>query len=357
MTSGPGSRLYKLETTTSPEALRTRIAAIRSASLPVARIPRPTLWARQDRMFRGTGVVHYLILDAGGCRWALESGGCSMCGYVNDTCRRPVSDAEMASQLARFLKTMPGSKGPYGLRIFTSGSSLDDREIGPKAWEMVFEGLRSLSGLSELTVESRPQHVTEEKVASLVESIPGVEVEVAMGLETSSDWIREACIGKGFAFEEFVGACRAARSCGARTKAYVLLKPPFLSEFDSGCDSVQTVLDIRDLVDSVSLNACNVQKGTLVEELFRAGMYRPPWIWTVLEVLREARRSLEASKNVICDQVAFGTRRGPHNCKRCDRAATGMVSRFSLSQDPCHLEGLECACRGDWEEIYNYHFR
>jgi len=338
------------------QELRDRIAELRKPHLEARPTPRPSFWTRQDRMFHGKGVVHYAILDTGGCRWARDSGGCAMCGYVTDTCMRDVTPAEMADQVDRTVARIPRSKGPYGLRIFTSGSFFDGREFPPESRRYLLDQLSKLEGLAELTVESRPEHIDKEAVSMLRDGVPNAEVEVAIGLESSSDRVRDECIGKGFKFRQFERACECIRSEHTRTKAYVLLKPPFLSEFDAWYDAVRTAKDVSGRVDSVSLNSCNVQKGTLVEELFRAGAYRPAWIWTVLEVLREAKQVFAGERNVICDTVAFGTPRGPHNCRKCDDRATAMVRRFSLSQDVTALEGLECGCRGSWAKIYNYHF-
>ncbi len=307
-------------------------------------------------MFHDKGVVSYAILDTGGCRWATESGGCSMCGYVNDTCNRPVTKDEIIQQTDYIMGKIPCSNGPFALRIFTSGSFFDEREIGPESRQYVLNKLRQIKGLTELTVESRPEHVTRESVSLLVDGLPGVEVEVAIGLESSSDLVRNSCIGKGFTFEDFKRACDTIRSVGVRVKTYVLLKPPFLSEFDSSYDAEKTVEDVISLTDSVSVNACNIQKGTLVEELHRQGSYRPPWIWTVIEVLRKAHGAAGEGTNIICDTVAFGTVRGPHNCRRCDKKAAAMVRSFSLTQDPVCLEGLNCPCEGEWAKIYNYHY-
>lgn len=338
------------------QELRSRIAELRKPHLEARATPRPSFWTRQDRMFHGKGVVHYVILDTGGCHWAKGSGGCAMCGYVTDTCMREVTPAEMADQVEQVMTRIPRSKGPFGVKVFTSGSFFDERELSLESRGHLLDALSKLEGLAELTVESRPEHIDKEAVSMLQARLPKAEVEVAIGLESSSDRVRDECIGKGFTLRQFELACKLIRSEGARIKAYVLLKPPFLSEFDACYDAVRTIKDVSGSVDSVSLSACNVQKGTLVEELHRTDAYRPPWIWTVTEVLREAKQVFSGERNVICDTVAFGTPRGPHNCRKCDDRATAMVRRFSLSQDPAALEGLECRCRGEWAKIYNYHF-
>ncbi len=316
----------------------------------------PSFWSARDRMFHGPGVIYYAILDTGGCRWARETGGCSMCGYIADTCGREVEVEELKAQVDEMLAILPASKGPFGLKIFTSGSFFDTREVRGEARDYLIQELRGVSGLSELTVESRPEFIESSLVSGLVSGLPDLEIEVAMGLESSSDWVRKNCIGKGFTFERFRKKSIVVRNSGARVKTYLLVKPPFLSEFDAAYDTVKSVEESAEYSDSISINACNVQKGTLVESLYKRGNYRPPWIWTVLRILRSARDALDPSKNLICDTVAFGTRRGPHNCRKCSSKGKQMVRDFSLSQDPSQLKALECDCRGRWTKSFYYHY-
>jgi radical SAM enzyme (TIGR01210 family) len=302
------------------------------------------------------GTVHYAILDTGGCRWALKTGGCSMCGFANDSCCRGVTPEEIEEQVEELLTKIAGAGNSFGLRVFTSGSFMDDEEIDPVTRDRILGSISKLPGLSEFTVESRPEHVTEEKIGHLNETMPNIDTEVAIGLESSNDDVRENCVGKGFTFGDFQRASKVIREGGSRCKAYILLKPPFLSEYDAAYDSIQSILDSADLADAFSLNACNVQKGTLVEELQRSGSYRPPWIWTVRHVLLNAHREIGSDIDIICDTVAYGTRRGPHNCRRCDKKARAIINDFSLSQDPVSLDALDCRCRRGWEREFYYHY-
>jgi radical SAM enzyme (TIGR01210 family) len=279
-----------------------------------------------------------------------------MCGFANDSCCREVASREIEEQVDGLLTKISGSGNPFGLRVFTSGSFLDDEEIKPDTRDRILGRFSELAGLSEFTVESRPEHVNGEKIGRLTEIMSDIDTEVAIGLESSSNDVRGNCIGKGFSFGDFHRASQIIRGGGSRCKAYILLKPPFLSEYDAAYDSIQSILDSADLADAFSLNACNVQKGTLVEELQRSGFYRPPWLWTVRRVLLDAHREMGGDIDIICDTVAYGTRRGPHNCKRCDKKARAIINNFSLNQDPASLDALDCKCRGDWEREFFYHY-
>ena len=90
-----------------------------------------------------------------------------------------------------------------------------------------------------------------------------------------------------------------------------------------------------------------MQKGTLVERLWRAKLYRPPWLWSAVEVLREAK---EVGVQIMSDPVAAGKKRGPHNCGKCDATVAAAIREFSLLQDSSLLEGLYCNCLEKWKK-------
>src|ERR1700730_17987520 len=68
-----------------------------------------------------------LILKSRGCYWA-DVKGCSMCGYAKDTLGRSATSEELASQLKNALAR---SHGELYVKVYTSGSFLDAREVDP----------------------------------------------------------------------------------------------------------------------------------------------------------------------------------------------------------------------------------
>jgi radical SAM enzyme (TIGR01210 family) len=175
-----------------------------------------------------------------------------------------------------------------------------------------------------------------------------VSFAIAIGLETSDDSIREKCIGKGFSFDDFIAASRTARRAGAGVKAYLLQKPPYLTEGESIEDVVRSVCEVLPHADAISLNPCTVQKGTEVERLWRAGAYRPPFLWSVILALSRA------GVPVTCDPVGGGTPRGPHNCPSCDGELVRGIEDYSISGDRSLLDALlsvDCSCRKVWEFV------
>ena len=156
-------------------------------------------------------------------------------------------------------------------------------------------------GIKKLIVETRPEYVNIEAVE---EYLSHIQTEFAMGLESANDLIREHVIRKGFLFQDFVRASEMVHELGGQVKAYLLLKPPLLTEGQANRDAIASARAARPYSDIISLNLCNVQRNTLVERMWERGEFRPPWLWSALEVLKNSPDRLFATSGA-------GTRRGP----------------------------------------------
>jgi radical SAM enzyme (TIGR01210 family) len=96
------------------------------------------------------------------------------------------------------------------------------------------------------------------------------------------------------------------------------------------------------------MNPCNVQRHTMVEDLYHAGGYRPPWLWSVRAVLEE---TADADAIVVSDPVGHGSDRGPHNCGECDDHVQTAIKDFDLRQDPSVFSEVTCDCEATWEAV------
>lgn len=303
-------------------------------------------WIDRERLGDEVVPALTLILKSGGCSW----NRCLMCGYrhFRYTGDEASLTALIRSQLRWVEERFSGGQ-EYGMvKIFTSGSFLDPLEVPAGARREILSALRGKA----VIVETRPEFVTEEAVRECMEDLDTgsgrVSFSVAIGLETSDDAIREKCMNKGFGFDDFLRASRTARHTGAGVKAYLLQKPPYLTEREAIEDVIRSIHDVRPHADAISLNPCTVQKGTEVERLWRHGAYRPPYLWSVILGLSKAEGG------VICDPVGGGTPRGPHNCRECDGELVRGIKDYSLSGDRSLLETLlavDCSCKKEWEFV------
>ncbi|NHJ46828.1 MAG: TIGR01210 family radical SAM protein [Asgard group archaeon] len=315
-------------------------------------------WLEDDYLLVGPGKALVFILNSKGCQWGLGSfGGCSMCGYSNETSDE-VTATHLIEQAKKAIQIF-SNKNFQAVKIFNSGSFLDSKEIPIEAQTAIFKEICKLENVSEIIIESRPEYITKKSLNRLT-SIIGEEkqLEIGIGLESSNDSIRINNINKGFLFEDFSKAVKITLNEQVRVKSYVLLKPPFLTELEAIKDTYQTILDaIKIGSRSISINPLNVQNGTIVFDLWKHGLYRPVWFWSVLKVIKDVwgtihKEGLNHSVDrILCDPSGTGTIRSVHNCYKCNKDFVRALKDYSVNQSITSLSNLSCKCYDLWEEL------
>jgi radical SAM enzyme (TIGR01210 family) len=271
-----------------------------------------------------------------------------MCGYVAESVDGgTVAHEDLMRQIERCLEhERDNADEPAGqIKIYTSGSFLDEREIPAETRDAIAE---TFADRDRMVVESLPDFVDAEKIRDFTDR--GIETDVAVGLETATDQIRHDCVNKYFDFAEFERAAEAAREAGAGIKAYLLMKPPFLSESEAIEDMTRSIRRCGAVegCHTVSMNPTNVQQFTMVEQLYFDDGYRPPWLWSVAEVLES---TAEEDVIVVSDPVGHGSDRGAHNCGECDDRVQRAIKDFDLRQDPAVFDQVECQCERTWDLV------
>ncbi len=130
-------------------------------------------------------------------------------------------------------------------------------------------------------------------------------------------------------------------------KTYVLIKPPYLTEKESIDDAIKTVDKIKKITNTISFNPTNVQRKTFVNYLWQRKKYRPAWLFSVVEILKESKK-IAPDVFIKCDIAGGGSIRGAHNCKNCDSKYLNAITDFSLNQNTKVFKGLDCECKERW---------
>jgi radical SAM enzyme (TIGR01210 family) len=273
-----------------------------------------------------------------------------MCGYVAESVDGgSVAHEDLMTQIEYCLdhEAENADEAAELIKIYTSGSFLDTREVPAETQAAIAS---EFADRQRIVVESLPDFVDREKLDAFTDR--GLETDVAVGLETATDRVRHDSVNKYFDFADFEAASEEARAAGAGIKAYLLMKPPFLAEPDAVADMKRSVRRCAAVegCHTVSMNPCNVQRYTMVEELYHDGGYRPPWLWSIPEVLES---TADEDVIVVSDPVGHGSDRGPHNCGECDDLVQRAIKDFNLRQDPAVFEEVSCACEQTWEYVMN----
>jgi radical SAM enzyme (TIGR01210 family) len=266
-----------------------------------------------------------------------------MCGYFNDSIRARVSESDLTQQ---FDKAMERYNGEPIIKLFTSGSFLDSHEIPGTVRTHILRDLRERA--EKISVESRPEYITDTVLSEIQSLVQSKAFEVGIGLETSNDLLRTKAINKGFAFSAYKVAAKRLKQQHFGVKTYVLMKPPFITEKEALDDCIQTTKDIKPFATMISLNPTNVQRHTVVEYLWKRDQYRPAWLWSIVEFLKQSKKITNTP--VKCDVVGGGSIRGAHNCGRCDHTVLDAIAQFSLSQNTAVFRSLECSCQEQWRD-------
>ena len=313
-------------------------------------------WVAPARINNEIGKAVSIVLATIGCSHARDAkGGCTMCSYLLDGIPDSPSSEELVQQFQNAMGKLENELEPLSVKIYTSGSFLDSDETPEEVRNEILSMLSSDSRIKQVVLESRPEFVTDETLREISTSLSDKQVEIGIGLESSNDLIRSICINKGFNTQDFEKVVRMTSEYNIGVRAYVLLKPPFLTERDALLDSIQTIRDLDKMsVSTISINPVNVQKNTLVERLWERRLYRPPWLWTVIDVLKQARGIVNSEIPVLCDPVAAGKLRGTHNCGTCDESITDAIRDFSLNQDIQVFAGLDCNCYEQWQHALKH---
>ena len=315
-------------------------------------------WLEDDVLGVNEPVVKslVLILRTHGCSWhrsTAKVGGCTMCGYVNDclNTETPIKPEDIIYQFQSAVERFTDK--PFKLvKIFTSGSFLDDNEVPQNVQRTILKMCNDLD-MQSVTFESRPEFVTTEKIEELTAIFPK-GLQIAIGLESANSDVLKYSINKGFQFQDYCDAVKIAKEFDISIKTYLLLKPLFLTEREAIEDVLHSIQKLRehDLTNCISINPVNIQKFTIVEYAYRHRDYRPPWLWSVIDVLRRGHAELTGTRiRLLSQPTGGGSLRGPHNCGKCDERVLEAIAEFSLNNNPEIFKNLSCTCQDIWKDI------
>ncbi|MFX1256251.1 MAG: archaeosine biosynthesis radical SAM protein RaSEA [Promethearchaeota archaeon] len=315
-------------------------------------------WIKPDRLLNQIGKEFVVILRTKGCSMTLEdSGGCSMCGYIQDANLEKVKPIYIMNQfdyaLKNKLEEIEKDNNNYVIKLFNSGSFFDNNEIAESVRTYIYKKIADIKNIKEVVVESRVEYVKPEDLIKMRELLNKKYVEIGIGIETVNDYIRNNYINKGLIFDDFLNTFQTCKEHGIGIKAYLLFKPPFVNEesaIDDCIDSIKSLIKLN--INSISINPLNIQKGTLVEYLWYQNRYRPPWFYSLIKCLKKSitQKNLK-NVRILSDPSGAGTKRGIHNClkRECNENYIKILKNFVLKQDLNQLRqtkfDFDCECK------------
>jgi radical SAM enzyme (TIGR01210 family) len=306
----------------------------------------------REEIFNGDNYKRAVVyLMSTGCEWALKSAhGCTMCGHIAKQTRmdKAISVGDYLKQFQNEFEKIDFKMNPI-LNLYNNGSFINDNEIPPEARIGMLKKINKNPYIKMLVLETRPEFVTEEKITEINRIITDKHVELGVGLEIKNDFLRRICVNKGFSLKRFDSAAHIIiKHLNLRT--YVLLKPLFLTEKEGIENAVETIeYAFERGATTVSLEACTIQDFTLMKYCYERGLYSPPWLWSIIEVVKKVKTP---GKLIVGLFKFFPSPSAvPNNCEQCNEKVMERIMQYNRTLDPKTFEGLVCDCKNEWKEL------
>jgi len=146
---------------------------------------------------------------------------CLMCDLWKNTTDKPVGPGAIPAQIEYALSRLPSARH---VKLYNSGSFFDPGAIPVEDYEKI-AGL--VDTFKTVTVESHPVFVGESSL--FFRDVLKPALQVAIGLETAHPEILRR-LNKKMKLADFEHSVSFLTSHGIATRAFILLRPPFLSE-------------------------------------------------------------------------------------------------------------------------------
>jgi radical SAM enzyme (TIGR01210 family) len=243
---------------------------------------------------------------------------CLMCDLWKNTTVEPVPVGAIPNQIEWALSQMPAVKH---LKLYNSGSFFDERAIP----EADYRKIASLvNHFDRVIVESHPKLINEKSLRFRDLLVP--ELQVALGLETVHPETLLK-LNKQMTLEDFSNSVSYLSRNGIRSRAFILLRPPFLSESEGMYWAKRSI----DFAFDVGVECCTVipvRAGNgAMDLLMKKGDFSLPDIHS-LETVLEYGIGLGAGRVFadVWDLELFS------KCKKCIDQRTRRLTSMNLSQ-------------------------
>jgi hypothetical protein len=253
---------------------------------------------------------------------------CLMCDLWKNTTEESVPSGAIPAQIEQALTQMPDVKH---LKLYNSGSFFDTRAIPEKDYKTIASILKNFE---TVIIESHPKLIN--KKCLEFRDMLKPELQIALGLETVNKEILSR-LNKLMTRDDFSNSVSFLTKHQINTRAFILLKPPFLSESE-GIFWAERSIDFAFSSGAECCTIIPVRAGNgAMDFLMNKGDFSLPDIHSLEEVL-EYGIGLKAGR-VFVDTWDLGLF---SKCKNCTDKRTDRLIKMNLSQKAATV--VECEC-------------
>lgn len=253
---------------------------------------------------------------------------CLMCDLWKNTAEEKSPRGAIPAQIAHALKQLPPAKQ---IKLYNSGNFFDTKAVPPEDYQEIAS---LLDPFETVIVECHPKLIND-RCLQFRDMLKG-NLEVAIGLETAHPEVLQK-LNKQMDLEEFRQSVRFLTDNGIRTRAFILLRPPFLTE-EEGIFWARHTLDFAFEAGVECCVVIPVRGGNgAMDWLQNRGFFTPPSIASLEEVLAYGLQ-LNAGR-VFADLWDLGIFSA---CPECFASREQRLANMNLHQ--VVLPGIKCSC-------------
>ena len=314
----------------------------------------PVDWVVKGANIHGNPVQSLAItLTPTGCEWA-GNGGCTMCGEFEGSTKGKIVPAEFhIAQFASAVSKYIAEYNPEWIRVYQEGNYINSNEIENSAQLTILRLSSLIGGIQRITIESMAKYLKQDNVQELKNAVTrDVELEIGMGFEGENNIVRNVCVNKGESIEDYKRAVSILKNKGVRSLAYVLLKPPFMSESEAIEEAIATIQMAHEIgFDAVSLEPASIHPYTLLHALNLEGLYQPPWLWSVVKVAQNVRNIKDfriGGVGYYPRPITVAHNKHPNGSDDCNEKLWLAMKEYGKSRKIDIFDDLDCACKKEW---------
>ncbi|MFM9966158.1 MAG: radical SAM protein [Planctomycetaceae bacterium] len=252
---------------------------------------------------------------------------CLYCDLWRHTLDEPTPRGAVPTQIDIALKEL--GTGPSIVKLYNSGNFFDAAAIPPEDWPAIADRVRHFQ---RVIVENHPLLIDDRCLR--FRDLSDTRLEVAMGLETAHPEVL-ARMNKRMTLDDFKRAARFLVEQDIAVRAFVLLRPPFLSEAEGVEWALRSITFAFDCgATCVSVIPTRAGNGTM-ERLQGEGLFAPPKLTSLEQVLSAG---IELQRGRVFADTWDAARFA--DCQTCEAERVERLRLMNLSQTI--LPAVEC---------------
>lgn len=253
---------------------------------------------------------------------------CLMCDLWQHTTDESVPSGAIPEQIDFALDRLPPARH---IKLYNSGNFFDRKAIPPEDYPAI---ARCLDAFQTVIVENHPKLCSEQCVR-FSEMLNG-QMEVALGLETVHKAVLDR-LNKQMTLDDFRRAAAYLREHDVAVRAFILLRPPFMSEEEG----IEWALKSIEFAFDAGAACCSViptrADNGIMQQLKRSGQFAPPSMTAIETVLEEGIGMNRGRVFMdLWDLERF------YGCSRCGPQRRARLHEINLNQE--WTAPISCKC-------------